>query len=108
MLVLAMGLGTNVVGGELPPQTPVGSLSKSPKSDTAKQLGKNAPLPKDSGAITSAKPLADTAKPKIDTLDVKQLPPRILPLKQQMMFAGGVMIFLTLMMSSMQNFNPND
>jgi len=48
------------------------------------------------------------AKPASDTSEIKQLPPRTLPFKQQMMFAGGFMVFVALMLTSMQNFNPND
>jgi hypothetical protein len=43
-----------------------------------------------------------------DTAEVHHLPPRTLPLKRQMMFAGGFMVFIALMMTSLQNFNPND
>lgn len=46
--------------------------------------------------------------PASDTSAIKQLPPRTLPFKQQMMFAGGFMVFVALMLTSMQNLNPND
>ena len=36
----------------------------------------------------------------------RMLPPRTLTLRQQVMFAGGFMTFVALMMASMQNFNP--
>lgn len=36
----------------------------------------------------------------------RSLPPRTLTLRQQVMFAGGFMAFIALMMASMQNFNP--
>jgi len=36
----------------------------------------------------------------------RQLPARTLTLRQQVMFAGGFMAFIALMMASMQNFNP--
>ena len=36
----------------------------------------------------------------------RALPPRKLTLRQQVMFAGGFMTFVALMMASMQNFNP--
>lgn len=49
-----------------------------------------------------------TSKPVVDSMDLKQLPPRTLPFRQQMMFAGGFMVFVALMLTSMQNFNPND
>lgn len=66
------------------------------------------------GAVRAVKapvlPVAMTdsvAAPK-DTTDLKKLPPRVLPLKDQMVFAGGFMVFIALMMTSLQNFNPND
>lgn len=58
----------------------------------------------DMGATTPLSP----AKPASDTSEIKQLPPRTLPFKQQMMFAGGFMVFVALMLTSMQNLNPND
>jgi hypothetical protein len=53
---------------------------------------------------------ADRLRPRGDArqLRVKKLPDRILPLSQQMMYAGGFMVFLALMITSLQNFNPND
>lgn len=36
----------------------------------------------------------------------RSLPPRTLTLREQVMFAGGFMAFVALMMASMQNFNP--
>lgn len=63
----------------------------------------NAPSPI---AATTAPPAP--AAPASDTSDIKQLPPRTLPFKQQMMFAGGFMVFVALMLTSMQNLNPND
>lgn len=61
------------------------------------------PAPQD--AVPSSDPRVSSPK---DTSAIKQLPPRTLPFKEQMMFAGGFMIFLALMITSMQNFNPND
>lgn len=84
----------------------------------AKALGQ-APATSD----TSAKPTAPASDPSpntgttappvpargaSDTSGIKQLPPRTLPFKQQMMFAGGFMVFVALMLTSMQNLNPND
>lgn len=43
-----------------------------------------------------------------DSSAVKKLPDRVLPLSEQMMYAGGFMVFLALMITSLQNFNPND
>lgn len=72
-----------------------GPLTTSPSLDTATTATKSVTTP-------------DSTRPAIDSSDLKQLPPRILPLKQQMMFAGGFMVFMALMLTSMQNFNPND
>lgn len=55
----------------------------------------------DTGAMVATRAVRDTA-------EVHHLPPRTLPLKRQMMFAGGFMVFIALMMTSLQNFNPND
>jgi hypothetical protein len=53
--------------------------------------------------------LTDSAKTAArDSSAVKKLPDRILPLSDQMMYAGGFMVFLALMITSLQNFNPND
>jgi hypothetical protein len=43
-----------------------------------------------------------------DSSQFRKLPDRIMPLSRQMMFAGGFMIFLAVMITSLQNFNPND
>jgi len=51
---------------------------------------------------------ADSNKVPVDSAQRKRLPDRVLPLSQQMMYAGGFMVFLALMISSLQNFNPND
>lgn len=48
------------------------------------------------------------AKAVRDSSQFKKLPDRILPLSEQMMYAGGFMVFLALMITSLQNFNPND
>ncbi len=69
------------------------------------------------GPLSASVSAPDTATPAppppprsgaVDSSDLKQLPPRVLPFKQQMMFAGGFMIFLAIMLTSMQNLNPND
>lgn len=74
-------------------------------SDTsAKQ---NSPTDDPAGNMGATTPQAP-AKPASDTSEIKQLPPRTLPFKQQMMFAGGFMVFVALMLTSMQNLNPND
>jgi hypothetical protein len=43
-----------------------------------------------------------------DSTQLRKLPDRVMPLSRQMMFAGGFMIFLAVMITSLQNFNPND
>lgn len=57
-------------------------------------------LPSDSLASGSPRVPADSATRK------RSLPPRTLTLREQVMFAGGFMAFIALMMASMQNFNP--
>jgi hypothetical protein len=51
---------------------------------------------------------ADSGKSAADSLSRKALPPRVMPLSDQMMYAGGFMVFLALMVASLQNLNPND
>lgn len=48
------------------------------------------------------------AKVVRDSSQFKKLPDRVLPLSVQMMYAGGFMVFLALMITSLQNLNPND
>ena len=55
----------------------------------------------DSTGIPDSARLADSTAKK-----PRALPPRSLTLRQQVMFAGGFMTFIALMMASMQNFNP--
>lgn len=96
---LALATGAPTPGSSLSMEAVSGKgpLSANPSSDSA-----GAP----SGTATATP--APIAAPAIDSSDLKQLPPRTLPLKQQMMFAGGFMAFLALMLTSMQNLNPND
>ena len=79
------------------------SASSSFASDTNRTLASP-----DSSRLVPAIAKDSLVKPAIDSSDLKQLPARALPLRQQMMFAGGFMIFLAIMLTSMQNFNPND
>lgn len=60
------------------------------------------------GTVASDSVAATPAAAVRDTTETHHLPPRTLPLKRQMIFAGGFMVFLALMMTSLQNFNPND
>ncbi|HOX50773.1 MAG TPA: hypothetical protein PKY05_04760 [Fibrobacteria bacterium] len=78
---------------------PLTDTAKAPA--TATKTVAPAPAATDSGPIVAARAVRDTA-------EVHHLPPRTLPLKRQMMFAGGFMVFIALMMTSLQNFNPND
>ena len=73
--------------------------SKAPATAT-KAVVESASAP-DTGAVTATRAARDTS-------ETHHLPPRTLPLKRQMMFAGGFMVFIALMMTSLQNFNPND
>jgi hypothetical protein len=62
-----------------------------------------------STALADSLSKTDSARTALrDSSQFKKLPDRILPLSQQMMYAGGFMVFLALMISSLQNFNPND
>lgn len=109
-LAIVVGFGSaSGASTQIPPNS--SSAVKSIASDSAKRRDSTL-LAKRADSIAMAQKMTaqkdSLGKLKIDSLDLKQLPPRALPLKQQMMFAGGFMIFLALMMTSMQNFNPND
>jgi len=67
-------------------------------SDSAR--GTPAPV----SAADSAVAPGDSAKANV--VAKRSLPARTLTLRQQVMFAGGFMAFVALMMTSMQNFNP--
>lgn len=77
--------------------------SDSAKPDTAKIARRDTLR----SASDSAKPLPG-GEGISDSLAKKprSLPPRTLTLREQVMFAGGFMAFVALMMASMQNFNP--
>lgn len=73
----------------------------------------------DSSEAGSSSLAVDSIKPRPDSLSSgsprapgdsashkRSLPPRTLTLREQVMFAGGFMAFIALMMASMQNFNP--
>ncbi len=74
--------------------------TKSHAPDTSNAVATKASAT-DTGTVVATRAVRDTA-------EVHHLPPRTLPLKRQMMFAGGFMVFIALMMTSLQNFNPND
>jgi len=70
---------------------------------TADSISRASTLLADSLALT------DSAKTAVrDSSQLKKLPDRVLPLSKQMMYAGGFMVFLALMITSLQNLNPND
>lgn len=59
----------------------------------------------DSASVRSRAP-ADSGSVPDSSAHKRALPERTLTLRQQVMFAGGFMAFVALMMASMQNFNP--
>lgn len=78
---------------------------------TAKGADSSSASAKGSSATDSVKvpSVADSAKARGDSSVAtrqRSLPPRTLTLRRQVMFAGGFMAFVALMMASMQNFNP--
>lgn len=93
---LALAAGAQTSGSSLSMEAVSGKgpLSTTPVADTT--------------ATTNSVATPAPTGPAVDSSDLKQLPPRILPFKQQMMFAGGFMVFIALMLTSMQNLNPND
>lgn len=92
---LALAAGAQTSGSSLSMEAVSGKgpLSTTPVADTT---------------TTNSVATPEPEKPVVDSSDLKQLPARILPFKQQMMFAGGFMVFIALMLTSMQNLNPND
>lgn len=95
--------------------SPTGAAAKATAASPARDSAKVAQVSKpDSGVSRAVKaenvdPAVATPAPEArDTTQSNQLPPRALPMKQQLMFAGGFMVFLALMLTSLQNFNPND
>ncbi|MEN9306313.1 MAG: hypothetical protein RL173_245 [Fibrobacterota bacterium] len=112
-LVCALVVASALTGNEAmaaPIVGPGGKISPPALGTTVSVKSKDtATKAKDSTSTPSPIASKDTlSKPKVDSADLKQLPPRALPLKEQMMFAGGFMIFVAIMLTSMQNFNPND
>ena len=65
-------------------------------------------LSKASIAARDSAARADSGAALPDSSRARSLPPRSLPLSQQMVFAGGFMVFVALMITSLQNLNPND
>ena len=84
------------------------SVTTTDVADTSVQVSSLDSLAKtvpDTGLVAtdSAKALSDSSAAQVKQ---RSLPPRTLTLRQQVMFAGGFMAFIALMMASMQNFNP--
>lgn len=82
------------------------SVATAKAGDSATTVPTGSQVSTDSVLARSA---ADSAKVAGDSTAAKRqrtLPPRTLTLRLQVMFAGGFMAFIALMMASMQNFNP--
>lgn len=82
------------------------SVATAKAVDSAAAVATGSPASTDS---VFARSTADSTKVQGDSTATKRprsLPPRTLTLRQQVMFAGGFMAFIALMMASMQNFNP--
>lgn len=82
------------------------SVGTAKAGDSAAAVATGTPVATDS---VFAKSASDSTKVQADSTAAKRprsLPPRTLTLRQQVMFAGGFMAFIALMMASMQNFNP--
>ena len=97
---LLVGLFALAIGAEAPATSSLSLEAVSGKGPLSASA-----TPPDTTTLSAPTPPRAGA---VDSSDLKQLPPRVLPFKQQMMFAGGFMIFLAVMLTSMQNFNPND
>ncbi len=77
-------------------------FAPAPVADSTVRTGHDTILPTDSGKVAPSR--VDSSK--IATVEKRSLPDRTLSLRHQVMFAGGFMAFVALMMTSMQNFNP--
>lgn len=64
------------------------------------------PVPSATGSADSVQAPVVTDSVEVAAVAKRSLPPRTLSLRHQVMFAGGFMAFVALMMTSMQNFNP--
>lgn len=103
ILALLMGATFSVA---LPPGVSASQMSQLQNKSFANQSDS---IARASTSLADSLSRTDSAKTALrDSSEVKKLPDRILPLSQQMMYAGGFMVFLVLMVTSLQNFNPND
>lgn len=88
--------------------TPPSVRTDSAKAPDPSRIGAKTDSTMPAVSTAASESVATAAVAGRDTSETHHLPPRTLPLKRQMMFAGGFMVFIALMMTSLQNFNPND
>lgn len=102
-LALLLGAGAGLGAPTDPVAAPSDSTGVAPKA-----AHPDSTVPRDStGTIASTAAVPDSlGRTAADSTRKRELPPRTLTLRQQVMFAGGFMGFVALMMASMQNFNP--
>lgn len=104
-MILALVLGATF-SVALPPGVDASRMQQLQNKSFANQADS---IARASTSLADSLSKTDSARAAVrDSSQVKKLPDRILPLSQQMMYAGGFMVFLALMISSLQNFNPND
>jgi hypothetical protein len=84
------------------PATAQVASASAPVADSTSRAVRDSILPTDSGKVVPSP--VDSSK--MAAVEKRSLPPRTLSLRHQVMFAGGFMAFVALMMTSMQNFNP--
>ena len=103
ILALLMGATFSVA---LPPGVSASQMSQLQNKSFANQADS---IARASTSLADSLAKTDSAAKAVrDSSQFKKLPDRILPLSEQMMYAGGFMVFLALMITSLQNFNPND
>ena len=100
-LVLLVAL-LSVFLGLAGPATAQVASARAPFADSTSRPVRDSILPTDSGKVAPSR--VDSSK--MAAVEKRSLPPRTLSLRHQVMFAGGFMAFVALMMTSMQNFNP--
>lgn len=84
------------------------SVASAASADSAAAVATGVPATTVTDSVLAGS-VADSTKVLGDSTAAKRqrsLPPRTLSLRHQVMFAGGFMVFIALMMASMQNFNP--
>lgn len=80
--------------------------SDSAKPDAAKSAPRDSLGGRPDSSAAGSRIASDSALRDSSADKPRSLPPRTLTLRQQVMFAGGFMSFIAIMMASMQNFNP--